>query len=404
MRNRSSLRIPGRHRGEPATVVPPDPRSAVAWPLDPALVAIRAGLVPHRRRLWLRRIVRRAWIAVAAVLAAELVLWTVARFVAIEYAPLIAVAIPVIGLVALIGAAIQARPSIGETALAVDAEGRLGDRVSSALELAVAYPAAAGPGEIVEAVAADNDDVEQFVRRQRRDALGALRVVRPGLFGPRFSLNPAVIAVVAALALAPVLLIANPQNDVIATNQRVREEANRQAERIEEIARDLEAKGDTTDDPRNQLAEELRELARQLRERPADLNDNLARVAATETRTRAQLDPANEQRASALTSLSRSLSRTATGQSEANPNGDPEETRGDLDELADQLDGMTDQERRELARQLAELGATASQADGGAATALGNAAQSLAQGDTPGARDALARLGDALGGAGQRVT
>jgi hypothetical protein len=150
MRIRSPFRGPVRRRSGAATVVPADPRSAVAGPLDPALLAIRAGLVPHRRRLWLRRIVRRTWIAVAVVLVAELILWTVARFLPIEFAPLIAIAIPVVGLVALIAAAIHARPSIGETALAVDAEGRLGDRVSSALELAVAYPSAAGPGEIIE--------------------------------------------------------------------------------------------------------------------------------------------------------------------------------------------------------------------------------------------------------------
>ena len=80
MRIRSPFRIPARRRSDPAPVVPPDPRSAVAGPLDPPLVAMRAGLVPHRRRLWLRRIVRRTWIAVAAVIVAELVLWTVARF------------------------------------------------------------------------------------------------------------------------------------------------------------------------------------------------------------------------------------------------------------------------------------------------------------------------------------
>ena len=38
-----------------------------------------------------------------------------------------------------------ARPRIGETALAVDAEGHLGDRVASALALAAAFPAYAGP-------------------------------------------------------------------------------------------------------------------------------------------------------------------------------------------------------------------------------------------------------------------
>ena len=141
--------------------------------------------------------VRRAWIALAAVVVAEAVLWTLARFIPLEAAPVIGAAIPVIGVLALLVAVVQARPSLGETALAVDAEGGLGDRVSSALELAVGFPASATPpaedasldvphdGPFDEAVEAD-----RFVRRQRRDALAALRTV-PSLFKPRFSRSPA---------------------------------------------------------------------------------------------------------------------------------------------------------------------------------------------------------------------
>ena len=318
MAPRAPFRLPARRPVERAVIVPPDPRPIVEGPLDPALQAIRAGLAPHRRRLWLRRIVRRGWIALAAIVGAEVVLWTVARFIPLEAAPILGVAIPVLGLVALLVAVVRARPALGETALAVDAEGVLGDRVSSALELAAAFPAAAGPStEPADVDASDmppGDDAaeaERFVRRQRRDALAALRIVPPNLFRPRFSQAPALTAFVAALALVAVLVIPNPQDAVIATNQQVREEANRQAERIEEIAEELESEGRNADDPRSQLAEELRELVRQLRDRPAELDDNLARIAATESRVRAQLDPANEQRAASLTSLSRSLSRAS---------------------------------------------------------------------------------------------
>ena len=125
--------------------VPVDPRSAIDGPLDPALLSVRAGLAAHRRRLWMRRIVRRAWIALAAVIIAELVLWTVARFVPLDWAPIAGAAIPIAGAVGLLVAVVRARPSLGETALAVDMEAHLGDRVSSALELAVGLPASAGP-------------------------------------------------------------------------------------------------------------------------------------------------------------------------------------------------------------------------------------------------------------------
>ena len=61
---------------------------------------------------------------------------------------------------------------LGETALAVDAEAGLGDRVSSALELAVAFPASAGPA--TEPDATDTTPDDGAARRGRRD-----RSVRP---------------------------------------------------------------------------------------------------------------------------------------------------------------------------------------------------------------------------------
>jgi hypothetical protein len=62
----------------PSAVVPPDPMETLAGPLDPILVQLRSSLLPHRRRLWMRRLVRRGWIAIATVLVAELILWTIA--------------------------------------------------------------------------------------------------------------------------------------------------------------------------------------------------------------------------------------------------------------------------------------------------------------------------------------
>ena len=142
---RPSLR---RAAGAPAAIAPPDPRAVLSGPLDPALDALRAQLAPHRRRLWLRRIVRRTWIALAVLAIAEAVLWTIARVVPLEAAPVIAAAIPIVIALALLVAVVRARPSLGETAVAVDVEGGLGDRVSSALELAVGFPASATPSDV----------------------------------------------------------------------------------------------------------------------------------------------------------------------------------------------------------------------------------------------------------------
>ena len=89
------------------------------------ILAIRSALAPFRRRLWLRRSVRRAWRVLAAVLIAEAVLWTIARIVPFERAPWVALALPIVGLLLLAVLVLRARPSIGEAALAVDAEAGL---------------------------------------------------------------------------------------------------------------------------------------------------------------------------------------------------------------------------------------------------------------------------------------
>ena len=164
------------------------------------------------------------------------------------------------------------------------------------------------------------------------------------MFKPRFSRQPALVALAAVALLVPVLGLPNPQDAVIAQQRDVRAAADRQADRLDELADELETKGRTTDDPRTQLAEELRELARQLRERPDELAVNLRQIGAVESDIRARIDPATEQRASAMTSLSRSLSRAATGNPDANRDGDPDKTREDLDDLADKLDEMTPEE------------------------------------------------------------
>lgn len=84
-------------RPDVPAVVPADPRTVVGGPLDPDLSAILSGLRPHRRRLWLRRIVRRLWLVAGAVAVLEAALFAIARFFPIEIVPALAVALPVLG-------------------------------------------------------------------------------------------------------------------------------------------------------------------------------------------------------------------------------------------------------------------------------------------------------------------
>ena len=139
----------GRRSGAAARsgLVPRDPVGRAGGPVEPTILAIRSALAPFRRRLWLRRAVRRTWWVVAALLIAEAVLWTIARIVPFERAPYVALALPIAGLLLLAVLVLRARPSIGEAALAVDAEAGLRDRVSSALALAPSSPTMADAPE-----------------------------------------------------------------------------------------------------------------------------------------------------------------------------------------------------------------------------------------------------------------
>ena len=170
--------MPNRRSPKPAATapvafVPADP-ATLGVALDPALAQLRTGLAAHRRRLWLRRAVRRAWMVLAVVAVAELLLVVAQRIWPLEGATVLAAAIPVIGLLVLLVMVARARPSLGETALAVDAEGGLGDAIASALAFAGTSPMAPSLDEAADETidVGTGFDVhqaeERFVRRQRR--------------------------------------------------------------------------------------------------------------------------------------------------------------------------------------------------------------------------------------------
>src|SRR6185436_12041009 len=214
-------------------------------------------------------------------------------------------------------------------------EAHLGDRVTSALSLAAAFPEVAGP---VADDASDPDDHggptdeathDAFIRRQRRDAARSIGIVPATVFRPRLSRRPAAVAAVASLLNVPLTFLPNVQDAAIAQARATRDEAQKQATKVEEIAKELISKGPKPDDPRTRLAAQLKDLAAQLRAHPDDLKTNLARLGSVEASLHSQLDPGNEQRASALTSLNRSLSRAVSGKSDANKDGDPKVTAED---------------------------------------------------------------------------
>ena len=90
--------------------------------IDPALSELRGRLRPFRRRLWLRRVVRDGTVILGVALAAQLVLAIVARVVPFEWHLLVAAMIIAVSVAALLIDVVRVRPTLAETALALDAE------------------------------------------------------------------------------------------------------------------------------------------------------------------------------------------------------------------------------------------------------------------------------------------
>ena len=277
-------------------------------PLDPELVQLRGSLLPFRRRLWVRRLVRRGWIALAAVVVAELVLWTVARFM-----PARARAGARRGDPARRAPRLADRRRAGPATHRRDGAGRRRGRRARrpGLERARTGRRVPGLGRPAPTTGDDAPDgrgaldeaaeTDRFVRRQRRDAVALDRAWHRGPV-PAALLAPARDgrARRGCSLLVPVILPepAGRRDRPAAAGPRGGRPPGRGDRPRRRRARD---KGAGADDPRTRLAQELRDLARQLRERPDDLDANLARLGAIETDVRAQVDPANEQRAASLT-------------------------------------------------------------------------------------------------------
>ena len=377
----------------PVVVVPPDPARVLDGPLDPDLLARPGALRPHRDRLWLRRLVRRAWIALAAVVVAELVLWTIARFVPLPSAPLIGAAIPVVG---LLGWLIAGRPRA--TAHRRDGAGRRcrGGPRRPGLERARAggrLPGIGGSGGRAGRADADADD--GAARRGRRD-----RSIRPAPTSRRAGRRPpgAAVAVPAAV-LAPAGRRRGRRAAAPRAGPAHPEPAGRGHRPAAAGPRGRRATG-RGDRPRRRRSSRTRAPTRTIRGPGSPRSCATSRASSASARTtststspvsepsRPRFAPRSIRPTSSgppsLTSLSRALSSAATGKPDANKDGDPEKARDDLKDLGDKLDELTPEQQKDLARQLAEMEATASQADGAAGTALSQAAQSLAQGDTAG--------------------
>ena len=349
-----------------------------------------ARLQGLRRRLWWRRAVRIGIVALAAATVGVALVQLVARAVPLEVARWVQAAVVAMAVLGWAAAVVRRRPSLVEAARRADEELELRQRLGTALELA------------------RHESADPLEARQLADARARLHAVDlRRAFRPRVARRPLAIA---AGGLAMTLLLVawpNPQDVVIDQRRAAREASERVAERVEDIADEIgEENVDNPDPRREELERQLRELARQLREQGADREATLARIGSVQEVLSRMTDPRATEQDAGLSQLARSGSRAATGDEEANPEGDPEQAARDLEELAERAAIQSSEEaaaRADALRQAAQAGASAqpqaARAVAEAADALDAAARSGSEEDRRAAEDALARAAEAMRGA-----
>ena len=361
MPRRRSFALPDlRRRRSPGpaapTYVPADPARVVAGPMDPTLGRIRSGLVPHRRRLWFRRIIRRAWLVAAGIAAGVLVVAVSSG--SSRSRPRCSTRPPSRSSDCLRcssrrsgsgrRSARRRSPSTPRVAPVTGSRARLRSRRRCRRR---PHPARPTTRRSMPAARTSTSSRPRAASCAGNAATPPTRWPRsePDLFRPRFSPRPAVVARSPPSSSCPPCCCPTRRTSSSSATPRsgprpsVRRSASRTSRRISK------ARASTRPTPVRR-SPRPRELAQRLRERPGDLDLNLARVGALEGDVRAQLDPANEQRASSLAALSRSLSRAASGDPKKNPDGDPAQARQDLHQAGDELAGMSDEQKRDTRR------------------------------------------------------
>ncbi|MBA3587773.1 MAG: hypothetical protein H0W41_09070, partial [Chloroflexi bacterium] len=268
-----------------------------------------------RRRLWWRRAVRSGLIIAAGAVLIVAMVQLVARAFPLESAPWIQAGVGGLAVLAWVADALRRRPSLVEAARRADEELGMRQRLGTALELA------------------GHEARDPLEARQLADARARLNEIDlRRAFRPRLARRPLMVA---GLGIAMTLLLVawpNPQDDLLDQRRAAREAAERVAERVEDVAEELGEENVENPDPRREeLERQLRELARKLREQGDDREATLARIGSVQEQLSRLTDPQAAEADAALTQLARATSQAATGDEEANPEGEPEQVAQDLE-------------------------------------------------------------------------
>jgi hypothetical protein len=332
-------------------------------------------LHPWRRRLWIQQILRWTEYGIIISMLCACFLLLISRFIPWATASYWAIGIAIGFLLCSIGAALWYRPSFARSALYIDTQLALHDRISTAWEL--------------------RDDSAPIAVLQRRDALRQLSKHAPAV---TISLLPGRVRLltfgIATIAIAVLILIPNPMNILLQQQAALQARLNRQIAAINQTRSVID----------NQTAISAQERAlidKILREASARLQQSSSQEKAQQSLAQAQSalnqlrDPQASQKAQASAHASSSLQNSSnmnlSNTGKALASGDSKALNNSLQNLASQLTNMTPAQRAQLAQQI-ERAANQAQNNPQLSSALHQLAKAVADGNTSEVSDATKTL------------
>ncbi|MBU0512815.1 MAG: hypothetical protein KJ638_14095, partial [Chloroflexi bacterium] len=354
-------------------------------------------LTTFRRRLRLRDGwllgQRTFWVAVAGVIG----ILVLGRLVPIHQLGIWAWVWPfTIWLCAVAGFSILHPKPLTQIAQRVDLELGLKERISTALELE-----SQGTAQFTTPQVTQSPNLPIY---QQNDALATARTIEPRKAFPLTWLRRPLALAAILLALTIVLtFLPNPMDAVIAERAAIEQAAQEQAEKIEEIKKEIAESQELSPEIQAELLRQLEELAQQLRENPGDREKALADLSKLEENLRRQLDPNADQRQATLEAINAQLQ--ALAQREDIDQSSLDLTAEALEKLAQDLANMDEAERDALAQALAEMAVLAAQSgDSALAQALASMSQAAQSGNAAAASQSSSDAAEALAQAQQQLT
>lgn len=355
---------------------------------EPAVDELKARLTSFRRRLRLvdgwDLIQAGMWLALAGSLAIQLL----GRLLPIEGLWAWTASLPLVffGLTALYH--LLKPMSLLEVARRVDFELGLFERLST--RLALVQQPAPFPQPLVEAQAAD--------------ALASARQVHISTAYPfRLDRRSWLKAFVVAGFTIGLILWPNPMTALIEQRKAIAQEAQVQAQKVEELRAEIEQAEELSLAERQEIERLLAELAQELQANPGNLEQALADYSKAERELRTFLDPGAPVQAANLNSLVQQLNSLA-GQPSTTDQNLANQAQQALEQLAEQQQAMDASQKSKLSATLAQMAAQASQSgDRQLAGALSALSQAALSGEAQQVKQASQQAGRAIAQAQRRL-